>query len=69
MLDHKLEVLNHQYSYKALVPNPDDNLKNVHRLSAVPEGKGISSEANLGGVVQLIRRPMTTEQKNKQFET
>ena len=33
VLDHKLEVLNHQYSYKALVTNPDDNLKNALRLS------------------------------------
>ena len=26
VLHHKLEVLNHQCSYMALVPNPDDNL-------------------------------------------
>ena len=26
VVDHKLEVLNHQYSYKALIPNPDDDL-------------------------------------------
>ena len=26
VFDHKLEVLNHQYSYMAFVPNPDDNL-------------------------------------------
>ena len=35
VLDHKLEVLNHQYSYKALVTNPYDNLKNALRLSAL----------------------------------